>query len=777
MKLIEAFNNTNKIVIQKGCKEVVKTVANELKGYTKGAQIITADDGKNPELKSVFYIGLSNDYFFEKNYYEKAIKKHPNGFFHFCIDEKGGGKLIVSKEGLCYSAFRYVVEFLNDRDINDFKIGKDFEASFLNQKVLWDHFFAQGGRTQRNMDREKYVQGLARFGFNQIEVNSLAYPMAMEWGPVGEVYPMFYTYMAALDQFVYSELNRGIYPYYYLKANLTMLKKNVQLARKYGLTPGLFCCEPRNVPEKLFRRYPMLRGGRVDHPFRSFEPRYTLTIAHPKVREHYKEMIQKLLKEVPDLGYITIWTNDSGSGYEYTKSLYVGRNGGPYLIREWKSDEEIAKVAGENILRFLRTIRDAASEINPEFRVITRLESFYGEHDTVWAGLSDRIDVEANTLLARGWVEIPYKHPKYEDIKEIAGTPYQYYLDKNEKKFIDELDSKGSAIHINISHGGCLQMFEPLIGIPYPWLTFSKIKSMKELGVKYLSHLGGINPPDLAPFSINHEVFKEFQFNPDMNIDESINKIAKKWAGEKCYKELVESWKYAEEAIKSFPIMTLLYCIYGFTWYRLWIRPLVPNIEAISENERRYYEEYMCTTPHNPNNVDLAKDVLFELTTQERAEKTVERMDKNLWQNIDKAINILDKSYNNNPDSFVLYDQKERLKALKYWFRTYRNVAAWIAGVHGYINSKSDEDRKRYKSLVKEMINSEIDNTKELISLWETTKVEFMAISGVGETPLIHGEEFGEQLKKKIELMKKHINDEPYIDPDYMMRRAGLIWP
>ena len=39
-------------------------------------------------------------------------------------------------------------------------------------------------------------------------------------GPKGEVYPMFYTYCPALDQFVYSELNKGLYPFYYLSANL-----------------------------------------------------------------------------------------------------------------------------------------------------------------------------------------------------------------------------------------------------------------------------------------------------------------------------------------------------------------------------------------------------------------------------------------------------------------------------------------------------------------------------------------------------------------------------
>jgi hypothetical protein len=78
---------------------------------------------------------------------------------------------------------------------------------------------------------------------------------------------MFYTYCAALDQFVYSELNKGIYPYYYLAANLQYLQKMAALADRYGMVPGMTCFEPRSVPEHFFERYPMLRGARVDHPF------------------------------------------------------------------------------------------------------------------------------------------------------------------------------------------------------------------------------------------------------------------------------------------------------------------------------------------------------------------------------------------------------------------------------------------------------------------------------------------------------------------------------
>ncbi|CUS96389.1 hypothetical protein [Candidatus Chrysopegis kryptomonas] len=780
MKLLDVFGKIKKIHIRKNCVPVVRTVATELKKFVleKSSRIVEIEEVESFDVKfgdGVMYISAGDEFIYDG--YEKAISQFDGAFSYFKINDDGSGILTSSKPYYLFSFFAYLTEDAVNDDFEQWREGKFVPVSFKWIRSVNDFFLTQQGRIQRNFDREAYIRGLAKFGFTHIEVNGLGFPMGIETGPKGEVYPMFYTYLPALDQFVYSELNRGIYPFYYLSINLAFLKKNARLAIKYGLSPGLLCFEPRSVPEEFFARYPMLRGARVDHPFRSFKPRFNMTIAHPKVLEHYAEMLRKLMIEVPELEYLVIWTNDSGAGFEHTKSLYVGRNGGAYLIREWKSDEEIAKVAGQNVLRFFKTLRDSAMEINPDFKVITRMEPFYGEHEIVWSGLEKGIEVETNTLLGRGW-SVPYSHPKYPELKEVGGTPYQIKLDEKEKDFISELKSKGSNAHFYFVCGP-FTFFDPLLGVPYPWLTYEKLKSMKEKGVEFTANMGGINPPNLVPFNINQEIIRIFQFNPNLNIDDEIERIAKSWAGDKAG-VLIKVWKLAEESILSYPIPVHLYSTFGFTWLRIWVRPLVPNIEAIPEKERRYYEEFMCSTPHNPNNVDLMKDVLFELTDRKRCEVAVERMDKFLFPPLESAIKILSDELENlrddSPARKVLFDQFVRLKALKCWFKTMRNVSAWIAGVHGYLESQSDEEKRRYKVMIREMIEDEIENANELVKLWENSNgVEFMAVTDMGETPLIHGENFPELLKKKIELMKKHIDDEPYIDPDYMWKRSATI--
>ena len=691
------------------------------------------------------------------------------------FSEDGSGLLESPAAAGLFGAAMYAFDVLGEQPL---PAGGaiQIQPTFGWNRACYDIFLTQEARIQHGLNRDTYVRRLATSGFTHIEVNGLAYPMALETGPKGEVYPMFYTYCPALDQFVDSSLNRGLYPPYYLSANLAFLKRNAALARKYGLVPGLLCFEPRSVPEEFFARYPMLRGARVDHPFRSFKPRYTMTLAHPLVRDHYAEMVTKLLAEVPDLGFLTIWTNDSGSGFEHTTSLYVGRNGGPYMIREWRDHDAIARVAGEHALLFFRTLRDAARTVSPSFRVITRLESFMGEHDTLWKGLGDGVEVETTSLVARGW-QMPYTHPRYPDSHAInGGTVFQQAFDERERTLMADLRSRSSAAHFYTAVGPH-QMFAPLVGVPYPKLTHTRLALLHRNGVRELSQVGGTCPPEIVPFNVNHEILRRFQFDPGMDIDTEIERLARAWAGDEHAPALVDAWRLAEDAILSFPNVCTLYSTIGFAWYRLWARPLVPNIEAIPAEERAYYERFMCTTPHNPNNVDLSRDVLFRLVEPAQASKDVERMDGHVWAPLDAAIARLEPLAGAAAEPGrpgVITDQLVRLKALRGWLETQRNLAAWVASVYGWLEAADDESKACHRARLAGAIEREMENTRRLLSLVDGP-VEFMATTDLGESPLIHGRNLQALLTTRLALMERHKDDDPYIDHDYMMRMAGQV--
>jgi len=785
MTLRDALSRVDTIIVDTGgfqpeeLPQVFRTVARELAAATGASvRVEPVPDPASPE-PGTFHLGRQAG--------ESGGEAQMEGSVEFKLNQEGAGYLMAEPVRLL---FPFVTHLLRDRiddDLSEAADGITVTPAFAWQRSTFDFFLTQEGRSQKDLDRDTYVRRLAESGFTHVEVNGLAFPAPWEPGSPGEAYPMFYTYCPALDQFVESDLGAGLYPSDYLSANLAYLKSNAELAREYGLVPGLLCFEPRNVPEEFFQRYPMLRGARVDHPFRSFQPRYNMTIAHPLVREHYGQMVERLLDEVPELGFLSVWTNDSGAGFEHTQSLYVGRNGGAYLIREWKTQEQIAEAAGGNALRYLRALRDAGRKKNPEFRVLTRMESFYGEHDVIWAGLEDGLEVEATSLVTRGW-EMPYSHPRYPDSREFpGGSVYQQAFAPGEEELIDELEGRSSGAHFYFS-AGPHWLFAPLVGIPYPGLVHARLKLLHRNGVNQLAQMGGTHPPEMVPFSPNHEILRAFQFDPDLDPASALRRIAVRWVGEDLAPVLQRAWGLTEEAILAFPHVSGLYSVYGFTWYRLWARPFVPNIEAIPLEERAYYQDFMCTTPHNPNNVDLSRDVLFQLTTAEKSRLVMERMDSGVWEPLDEAIEVLSEARvgatRSLGDGNAVEDLLVRLKAFRCWLMTQRNVAAWVAGVCGYMEAETDAGRGACREVVKEMITRELENAEALLELLDSG-IEFMATTDKGETPLIHGQNLRGLVAKKMELMVAHRADEPYIDPDYMERQAGMscegerepVWP
>ena len=315
---------------------------------------------------------------------------------------------------------------------------------------------------------------------------------------------------------------------------------------KYGLTPGLNISSPRSVPDAVLEKYPYLRGARVDHPFRSYRPRFTLTLSHPAVRWHYAELMRRLMREVPELGYIYLWTNDSGSGFEYTASLYAGRNGGAYLVREWKSHEAVAKAAAENVLRYFRTLRDAATETRPDFRLLFNLFSFSNEEAFILDGLSEGLDL---------WVAP----------NELDDSP--------RGRRLKALPAKGSDIFTTTR----LQN-NYLLGIPSPWLAAEEVRGLQAAGFDNAQVT--VDPAPLAPYDINREVLRALNFDPAADTDAVVTNTAAHLVGKDGAPVLVRAWRLCDAAVRGFPpIMLYGDNNWGFPWYRLLVRPFAPDIE------------------------------------------------------------------------------------------------------------------------------------------------------------------------------------------------------
>ena len=68
------------------------------------------------------------------------------------------------------------------------------------------------------------------------------------------------------------------------------------------------------------------------------------------------------------------------------------------------------------------------------------------------------------------------------------------------------------------------------------------------------------------------------------------------------------------------------------------------------------------------------------------------------------------------------------------------------------------------------MIEREIENSRRLIEIWNKAPIDWMIVSKTEETPFIYGENFPDLMKKRIKLMQKYRNREPFIDRKFMFR-------
>ena len=250
-------------------------------------------------------------------------------------------------------------------------------------------------------------------------------------------------------------------------------------------------------------------------------------------------------------------------------------------------------------------------------------------------------------------------------------------------------------------------------------------------------------------------------------------RTAQRWVGPELARPLIDAWKLIDQAVSEFPEVPLYGNTWAYAWYRLWVRPMVPDIERIPARERAYYEDYMIATANNPTLIDLRADVLWDLIPLELADRLVAQADRAVWKCLDHAIQLLRQTAETTAEPSaraVFDDQVVRARGLRCYWRTLRNTAAWVAGVHGYLEARDESAKSRRRSQARATVVDEIENTEALLELWDTGRTSFMPVLPCGEAFYMYGQNFGELLQRKLALMRAHVDDEPRIDPNFLWR-------
>ncbi|MCK7461578.1 MAG: hypothetical protein MZU84_05705 [Sphingobacterium sp.] len=298
------------------------------------------------------------------------------------------------------------------------------------------------------------------------------------------------------DQFVGGRLNRGTYPDEYLRANL----RPPQGERPAGL-------EIRPDSRASPASSPALSRGVLPGDIRPSAARGNLTTRSGKLQAPVSLSLVQCRRPAPPrrndgpvdgrgpgLEFLSIWSNDSGSGFGAheialcrAERRAVSRPGMERRRRDFAA-------CGRKHRRLLPDPPpQAAAAVNSRFRGDHPAGILLRRTEASLASFSATASTSRATPLGprAGKTTIPI--PSTADVQVLGSALHNSLLSKDAGRGPVARTARRPVLsyHFFGSHGN----HEPLLGIPFPWLTHEKLKSCARRKIDTLAHVGGLHPP------------------------------------------------------------------------------------------------------------------------------------------------------------------------------------------------------------------------------------------------------------------------------------------
>jgi len=602
-------------------------------------------------------------------------------------------------------------------------------AVFRSMTMEFDDWSAGFARLADGFDMAKHVADAARVGIEALEINLLAdaVPVQVRERRVYEdKYQWWCIYSPGLDMFFESDLSRGTYQRAMLQRNLDKLKAAAEMCRAWGITPTFIAFEPRVWPERLFDKYPDLRGARVDCSDYSAEAEFAPDPNHPLVQEHYADMMTQLMQTVPDLGLFSVWSQDSNAGFPWARKLYAGPNG-PRAARR--------RPVEDGVVNLMTALRDAGRKINPDLQLTVCASWFVGDEvDRLAQALPPDIGISYTTTPGN-WAPI-------ETIRRYGREPQVQ---------IEQISNPWKP-------------FGPILGIPSPWRAFDMLRDAQHEGkVQDLIHRGGIQSEVFVPNFINNEVIRTFLFEgADLDVDALIERRARSWtkdAGEA--DALVKAWRLSDEAGRAHRVLAwTLNFVSGRTLWRRLVKPLVPNQALLTLEDKCYYSHLEFTVGHtDPAWVDHFYKGWGRMVRDDEAHAALANYDENILPKLREAIATLDAC---EPLSDTARDVRDRLRCFYHVFATDRNLIEVQEAIHACLaEDREHPEQSAHGARVRRAIRNEIENVRAFIELLDSSPSTLIPTTSWEETPFSFRTPLSHLLRLKIDRMERHIDDPP----------------
>ena len=528
----------------------------------------------------------------------------------------------------------------------------------------------------------------------------------------GDPYPNWGMLLTNLFKIVVPEKLRGFLPVEYANKNLELLKARGKILEKYGMKAALILVEPFYLPEAVYQAHPSWRGPRCDHPRRSKYMYFCPCMDNEEVREMYVEAMQELCKHV-NIGYIRMYTNDSGSGLCWSSGLYNGPNG-PAACKDIGLPERI--------LGLFDSLEKGAAKAGREImlEITSNIGFKENEHtmDAMWPLLKDNQIVNGKNN--RGTQTVSHVVPElYDMVRPYRGLPLLV-------DFADQLESAyrsdSSIVDVHI-----------LDGYEQEYCAYLEL-FLKKPATGYVGRIA------------------------------LMSSLAESICGEQKAEKLLNAWIEIDEALHRLQALYMDNLILLGPLHQRWInRPLVPFPHELNEDEKDYYRKYLfqATTetqandPMNFQGMDFIKGF-----TATRILKLC----------ISKVVSLLCKA-TEEIQSLELEGTElltKRLSAFTCILKTLMNIAVYQEVLDRTDYESAPEYITRWPFNADERLltlnrisRDEIDNTYELISIFGDQIHEFfpMAQKSEDEDATVLGPDIILQMHKKIQTMFTHMRD------------------
>jgi len=594
-----------------------------------------------------------------------------------------------------------------------------------------------------------FMEAMAGAGVTHVQVNHLPDLMHPEQlNQPDNVYLWFANFGPPLDIYVSSRLNFGLWPEMYLERNRKTLLRFAQAARSHGIKPLLYLCEPRFVPERFFQKHPTLRGPRVDNPVCSTTPLYALCTDMPEVLEHYREMMANVMDLVPDLAMLSLFTSDSGAGFDYNPESYTGPNGAGFN-RGIPLERRVS--------RFLTTLLEGGRSKNPDFTVnLTSgfseemrakilslvppgiVGSVYGLYD--WAG-----GLEEHW----GYHQAVWGSPKAKwnirNLDRVAAAADRF-ADMKQRFDVAAKDGREPIVHAELP---TTDYPRPLRYTPHPFETIRLMKDIVKLGAKRIAIWGIISPKSLVPYDVNAQAMKRINEDIAASPDTVVRQIAEEWVGKEHAEILTAVWKKCDHAWTHRPVWTH----FGLFKYA-WPGPLVPDLKGLRSKEVAYYrtvgvdgleqiQGFGAFLPQEADerNRDYVIHELYEKQTLPDLLAVANTLESEAAKAKDEAAR-------------VLRQQSEHVRFAYLYMRSHYN---WYEAGR-YLAPSENPGRDR---TMREIVDDEIEVTKQTIALLDGRAEQFMRVMPSDFMTYEFGPGLVNQLKARIPVMQAHRDDQP----------------